>query len=296
MLKKHKKLIYILIFALGFSLFLGYILYGVYNELVLPMHPQGEGSSTVGYKVSPDLNEKLVRDIPTNDAENGYAETKRFLSELSIPQGIISELSDSQLDFFAKSNSISAYSTDGLEYEPQMRIIIAMQTSGKMRIIADVEWSKLPKDLYTDLISVNKLPLLLTSYENASLKVTYNGSIRTLTPDKDYKVYHVSNRGQVGVTFDLGRLLKDVNVEGGMGLRFEIEVINAAYRDYDLFGANLLYQHSNTKHDGKTKVGGDDELGFKFNPRSKMKYTYYLMSSGYPLSYYPEGFEQESKA
>lgn len=251
-----------------------------------------KAKAELGAKIMGTQRQKQILDGDLdNDAENGYEKTKAFLVSLSIPEETVSTYNDSQLDYFARSNSVAAFSTEGQDCEPQMSLVMAMHDNGRIRIYADVEWSRLPKERYTDFLSVSGLPQILTLYENESLTVSLNGEEKTLSQESDYELY-IKDIGQVGIKLELGKILKNAKSDDeSVKFHFEIDVINAAPTEYNCFNAYMFYQHLNTKHDGITKVGRyNDLLGFEFNKYSRIQLTYYLLSPHYPLSYYPKGF------
>ena len=239
------------------------------------------------------LRQQSVNGTLANVAENGYADTKRFLSELAVPDKIISEFSDEELDFFTRSDSIAAFSSDGLENKVNMRQIIAMHTTGRMRLYSDIEWTVLPKKRYTDLITINRIPQIITSYENALITISYNGITKTLTPEKDYRIY-IDIQGFVGSEFNLGEALKGVKKvdKNGVKIHFQIDVFNAGPHEYSCFNLELYYHHAHTKHDGITQVGYSGSFTYIITERSRMRLSCYELGPSHPLSFFPEGFQK----
>ncbi len=242
-----------------------------------------------------ELRQQSVNGSLSSDAESGYAATKLFLSKLAIPDRVISEFSDEELDFFTRSDSIAAFSGDGMDKDVNMRQIIAMHTTGRMRLYSDIEWSSLPKDRYSDFISISWMPEILRFYENALLTVSYNGITKQLSPEKDYQIIINDFRGQVGVKFDFKKALKGVKKvdKNGVRIHFEIDVFKAGPHEYSSFNLYLHYQHLHTPYDGITKIGNfKSKLGYEYNEKSIMSFTYYDLGPSVPLSYFPEGFQK----
>lgn len=230
-----------------------------------------------------------------DDGEKGYEGTRQFLMELGLPERIIEEMSENQLSFFAKANEVAVVTSKREDNEPSMWQTVAMTTNGRVRLYADVEWSDMPEELFTDFLSPNVFFDISYFYENALLYVSYNGEKRVLSEGIEYKVYLRVN-GCAGATIELSRIFEGVKKIPGEKLRihFEIDVFKMSPDKYDVFNTQLFYQHLTTRHDGITTITNfNGSLGFNPGEKSEIHFIHHEMVSDYPLDYFPEGFEKE---